>query len=54
MQKKNFTCANYTSNIVPWAKDELFTNAAISLIPNLYLRAWFITVPLIHRTVPEI
>ena len=35
---KNFTCANYTSNIVPYTKDELFTDTAISFIPHLYLR----------------
>jgi len=34
---KNFTHAHYAANIVPYTKDELFTDTAISFIPNLYI-----------------
>ena len=33
---KNFTHAHYAANIVPYTKDELFTDT-ISFIPNLYI-----------------
>lgn len=34
---KNFTHAHYAANIVPYTKDELFTDTAISFILNLYI-----------------
>lgn len=34
---KNFTHAHYAANIVPYTKDELFIDTAISFILNLYI-----------------
>lgn len=40
---KNFTHAHYAANIVPYTKDELFTDTAISFIRNLYINDHNIT-----------